>query len=165
MSFIQPEGLMRGTHDFSTKLANRFLFSLDSDPTTKLLVRAASRPSGSHNEVRIPHINKTRYEKGKWEYDALNITLLDYVTPSSAQLVQEWLTMHSEPITGRDGYPAFYRKTCTLEVLGPPGDVIERWDYLNCFIATSDFGSMDWDTDTQLEITLTIRFDECVLRF
>lgn len=65
MAFIQPEGLTRGTHDFTSKLQNRFLFSFEEDPTTKLFVRSASRPSMTFNEVRIPHINKWRYEKGK----------------------------------------------------------------------------------------------------
>lgn len=165
MAYLQPDGLMRGTHDFTSKLSNRFLFSFENDPTTKLLVRSASRPSMSFNEVRIPHINGWRYEKGKGEYDPLNITLLDYVTPSSAQIVQEWLLLHAEKFTGRDGYPQFYRKTCTLETLGPAGDVVERWDYLNCFITTVDFGQMDWETDQQVEITLTIRYDDVLLRF
>lgn len=165
MAFIQPEGLTRGTHDFTSKLQNRFLFSFEEDPTTKLLVRSASRPSITFNEVRIPHINKWRYEKGKGEYDPLNITLLDYVTPSSAQTVMEWLTFHSEMYTGRDGYPSFYRKTCTLETLGPTNDVVERWDYLNCFITSADFGQMDWETDQQVEINLTIRYDDVLLRF
>ena len=165
MAFIQPEGLMRGTHSFQSKLANRFLFSLEEDPTTKLFVRSATRPSINFNEVRIPHINKWRYEKGKAEYDPLNITLNDYVNPSTSQVIMEWLQFHSEMFSGRDGYSAFYRKTCTLETLGPAGDVVERWDYLNCFILSADFGQMDWETDTQIEINLQIRYDDCILRF
>lgn len=165
MAFLNPDGLMRGTHDWTPKLSNRFFFSFEEDPTTKLLCRASSRPSLSFNEVRIPHPNKTRYEQGKPELDPLNVTLMDYVTPSSAQFVEEWIKSHAEMYTGRQGYSAFYRRSCTLEVFGPTGDVVERWDYLNCKINTVDFGALDFDNDEPVQITMTIRYDDYILRF
>lgn len=165
MAFILPDGLMRGTHDWTPKLTNRFFFSFEEDPTTKLLCRSVNRPSLNFNDVRVPHPNKTRYEKGKGEHDPVNVTLLDYVTPSSAQFVEEWVKTHSEMITGRDGYSAFFRRTCTIEVFGPVGDVVERWDYLNCKINSVDYGALDWDSDEPVQITLTVRYDDYVLRF
>lgn len=164
-SFIQPDNIMRGTHDWTVKTANRFFFSFEEDPTTKLLVRGAGRPSGSFSEIRIPHPNKVRYQSGRVEYEPVNLTLMDYVAPSAAQFVQEWLLTHSESYTGRDGYPAFYRRQCAIELFGASGDVIERIDYLNCKINSFDFGTTDFDSEEPLQITLTVRYDDYILRF
>lgn len=164
MSFIQPEGITRGTHQFTAKTQNRFTFSIDDDPTVKLSCKGSARPSVNNNEIRLPHINKVRYQKGLTEYDPLNITLYDWVVPSTAQYVMEWLAMHSETITGRDGYEAFYRRQCTLELTGPATDVIERWEYYNCFITNASFGDVTWESDQPLEINLTIRYDDVILK-
>lgn len=148
-----------------TKRTNRFLFSIDNDPTTKLLVKSAPRPSVNFDEIEIPHINKFRYEAGRARFDPLNITLMDYVAPSSAQYISEWLASQTESWTGRMGYSVFYRRSCTLEVLGAVNDVVERWDYFNCFIISSDFGEMTWDSEEPVQINLSIRYDDYKHRF
>lgn len=160
MPYIQPTGLMRGTHDFSHKRANQFLFSIDSDPTWKLACKSATRPSINNGEIQINHLNKTRYIKGKTTFDPLQITLYDYITPSISQLLMSWQILHSETKTGRDGYEAFYRRTATLEVLGSVGDVVEVWKYYNCFITNVNFGEMNFDTDDVMTIPVTIRYDD-----
>lgn len=164
-TFIQPDGIMRGTHDLTNKLSNRFLFSIGDDPTSKLSCKTTGRPTINNNEVRIAHLNTVHYQKGKTEYDPLTVTLYDYVVPSTSQKVMEWLAFHSEMETGRDGYPAFYQKDCTLELVGPAGDIIEKWVYKNCFITTANFGDLDWDNDSHLEITLTLRYQYPQFKF
>jgi hypothetical protein len=163
--YIQPEGLIRGTHQFQAKHTNQFLFSVDEDPTVKLLCKSASRPSVTFSEIQIPHINKFRYEAGRPTYDPLNITLLDYIVPSTSQYVTAWLATQGEIFTGRMGYSAFYRRKATLELVDPVGAVIEKWDYFNCFILTANFGEVSWDNEQAMEITLSIRYDDVIQRF
>lgn len=164
MAFIVPEGITRGTHQFTTKRQNRFVFSIDDDPTVQLSCKGTARPSVNNNEIRIPHINKVRYEKGLTEYDPLNLTFYDWVVPSTSQYLMEWLMMHSETKVGRDGYPSFYRRQCTLEMLGPSNDVVERWEYYNCFITSAQFGDVTWESDQAVEINVTIRYDDVELK-
>lgn len=165
MSYLQPQGLMRGTHQMTPIHTNRFLFTIDNDPRTKLFCKSANRPNITHNEIPMSHVNKTRYVKGKSTHEPLNVVLYDYINPSVAQLIMEWSTMHAEMFTGRDGYESFYRRQCTLEILGGPGDVIQRWDYYNCFITNANFGEFDWDNDAVQTISLTIRYDDVLMRF
>ena len=55
------------------------------------------------------------------------MTLFDAITPSGAQSVMEWVRLHHESVTGRDGYSDFYKKDMTVNVLGPVGDVVSEW--------------------------------------
>jgi hypothetical protein len=52
------------------------------------------------------------------------MTLFDPITPSGAQAVMEWVRLHHESVTGRDGYSDFYKKDLTLDILGPENTAI-----------------------------------------
>jgi len=92
--------------------------------------------------------------------------LFDPITPSGAQAVMEWVRLHHESVTGRDGYSDFYKKDLTIDVLGPVGDVVSEWIIKGAFIKDASFGDMSWDDDTTvMNISLTLGMDYCVLNF
>jgi hypothetical protein len=43
-----------------------------------------------------------------------SMTLYDAIVPSGAQAVMEWVRLHHESATGRDGYSSFYKKEIRL---------------------------------------------------
>ncbi len=165
MAFIVPDGISRGTHAMEPKLSHRFLFSIDSDPTTKLTCKSAQRPTQNSNVVQIPHLNKPRKTKGITQWDAINVTFLDHIAPSTTQYLWEWLMMHSDTYSGRDGYSAFYRREATLEMLGPGNDIVEKWEFHNVWMSSTSFGDTNWETDTPMEINVTLEFDDVFLRY
>jgi hypothetical protein len=75
----------------------------------------------------LNHINVQRFVKGKTTWGPISMTLFDPITPSGAQAAIEWLRLHHESVTGRDGYSDFYKKDLTINVLGPVGDVVSEW--------------------------------------
>jgi hypothetical protein len=116
--------------------------------------------------VPLNHINIQRYVKGKSKWDPISMTLFDPITPSGAQSVMEWVRLHHESVTGRDGYSDFYKKDLTLNVLGPVGDVVSEWIIKGAFITDASFGDFNWDDEgTAQQIEMTIQPDYCVLNF
>ena len=94
------------------------------------------------------------------------MTLFDPITPSGAQAVMEWVRLHHESVTGRDGYSDFYKKDLTLNVLGPVGDIVSEWVIKGALITEATFGDYNWDTENEAkEIALTVQPDYCVLNF
>ena len=79
----------------------------------------------------------------------------------------EWIRLHHESVTGRDGYTDFYKKDITINVLGPVGDKVEEWTLKRAFISgTTNFGSLDWSNDGDfIPIELTLSMDYCILQF
>ena len=78
----------------------------------------------------------------------------------------EWVRLHHESVTGRDGYSDFYKKNLTFNVLGPVGDVVSEWILQGAFIKEASFGDYNWDTvDTAIEIPLTVSIDYAILNF
>ena len=130
------------------------------------LIKAASRPQITFEEIALDHINVKRYVKGKGTWDTLEVTLYDPIVPSGAQAVMEWVRLHKESVTGRDGYSDFYKKDITFNVLGPVGDKIEQWTMKGAFINNAVFNDLDWSNASDpAEITLTLSYDYAVLEF
>jgi len=45
------------------------------------------------------------------------------------------------------------------------GTVIELWDIKGAFIMSAGFGDLAYEQDDLMEISLTLRFDNCVLQY
>jgi hypothetical protein len=148
---------------FEPKMRNRFILYMDGVPS--YIVKKISRPTLRQDAKPIDHINVQRYVKGKTTWGPMSMTLYDPIVPSGAQAVMEWVRLHHESVTGRDGYLEFYKKDLTLNVLGPVGDKVEEWIIKGAQITSVEFGDMDWSTDDQVEFTVEIQPDYAVLNW
>jgi hypothetical protein len=149
---------------FEPKQANRFILYMDGVPS--YLIKGVNAVSLTQGEVTLNHINVYRKVKGKTTWGNIQMTLFDPITPSGAQSVMEWVRLHHESVTGRDGYSDFYKKDLVIDVLGPVGDIVGEWILKGAFITEANFGDYNWDTENQaVNITMTVAVDYCVLNF
>ena len=148
---------------FEPKLKNRYVMSIDGIPG--YLIKTAARPSITFEEVELHHMNVKRYVHGKATWEPIEVTLYDPVVPSAAQGVMEWIRLHHESVTGRDGYSDFYKKDITFNVLGPVGDVVEEWLLKGAFIQAANFNDLDYSSSDPVDISLTLRYDYAILQF
>ena len=161
MAFADPNEIF--FTPFEPKLKNRFIMEIDGIPA--YLVKTMARPSIAFDTVTLDHINVKRYVKGKAAWQPITVTLYDPIVPSGAQSVIEWVRLHHESVTGRDGYSDFYKKDITFNVLGPVGDKVEEWTLKGAMIEAANFGDIDFTSSDPLDITLTLRYDYAILQF
>jgi hypothetical protein len=129
-------------------------------------IKAISAIELTQDEVVLNHINVYRKVKGKTKWSDVTMTLFDPITPSGAQAVMEWVRLHHESVTGRDGYSDFYKKDVTIDILGPVGDIVSEWVIKGAFIKTANFGEYNWDNESAAQnLTVTLGMDYCVLNF
>jgi hypothetical protein len=149
---------------FEPKQANRFILFVDGFPA--YIMKAVAGVNVSQGAVPLNHINVQRYVKGKTVWGPIDITLFDPITPSGAQAAMEWMRLHHESVTGRDGYSDFYKKDLTVNILGPVGDIVSEWIIKGAMITSLNFGDYSWDTeDTAQNISMTVQPDYCILNF
>ena len=162
MAVLDPNEIMFKA--FEPKVQNRFVMYIDSIPS--FMVKNVKAPTFTDNIVKLDHINSYRKIRGKREWDDMTMTLYDPVTPSGAQAVMEWVRLHHESVTGRDGYSDFYKKDLTFNVLGPVGDIVSEWIVKGALITEASFGEYNWDTENAAqELTMKVQPDYCVLNF
>jgi hypothetical protein len=153
-------------YSWEPKRAHQFIMSMPGDVfIPAYLIKASAKPSLSNGEIVLDHINVQRYVKGKSVWNSISVTLYDAIVPSGAQAVMEWVRLHHESATGRDGYSSFYKKDINLRQLSPLGEVIEDWTLKGTYIQESNFGTLDWSSEDVVTIELTLRYDWAFLNF
>ena len=149
---------------FEPKVQNRFIMYVDGIPS--YTIKAISSVGFSQEEIVLNHINTYRKIKGKLKWNDLTLTLFDPITPSGAQAVMEWVRLHHESVTGRDGYSDFYKKDVTINVLGPVGDKVSEWVVKGAFIKSAEFGEYNWDNEAAAQnLSVVLGMDYCVLNY
>lgn len=148
---------------FEPKRKHRWIFGIEG--IDAFIIKTASRPTFTMTDKKIPWINTQRYISGKLEFGTIGVTLHDPIAPSGAQQVMEWIRTHHESVSGRSGYADFYKRDCQLKMLDGIGTVVELWDIKGAFITAANFNGVDYGSDDPIDITLTLRFDQCVLQF
>ena len=156
-------GFYSNAFSWEPKKAHQFIMSIGDIPA--FLIKASGKPSIANGEITLDHINVQRYVKGKSVWNTITVTLYDAIVPSGAQAVMEWVRLHHESATGRDGYSSFYKKEVRLKQLSPLGEVIEEWILNGTYIVDANFGSLDWSTEDVVNIEMTLRYDWAFLSF
>jgi len=149
---------------FEPRMTNRFILYMDGMPS--FLVKGMSAINLSQTAVALNHINVQRYVKGKTIWNTITFTMYEAITPAGSQTVMEWVRLHHESVTGRDGYSDFYKKDLTFNGLGPVGDVVNEWVIKGALITEASFGDYNWDDDgTPVNLTMTVQPDYCILNY
>ena len=97
-----PAGFYSNAFSWEPKKQHQFIMSIGDVPA--YLIKASAKPSIANGEITLDHINVQRYVKGKSVWNTISVTLYDAIVPSGAQAVMEWIRLHHESATGRDGY-------------------------------------------------------------
>ena len=155
--------LMKMPLPYEPKRKNRFLLTFPSDlGIQQWWLASASRPTITQNETEIQFLNTSTYVIGRFNWETMDVTFRDPIGPSAAQALMEWVRLHSESVTGRQGYAAGYKKDIELEMLDPTGVVVEKWIIQGTFLTSLDFGSLDYSADAIASITCNLRMDRCI---
>ena len=158
---ISEHDLFNSAFDWEPRYSNRFIMSMGNVPA--FLIKASARPSMTNGSIVLDHINIDRKLKGKSRWQDISMTLYDSITPSGAQSVMDWIRLHHESATGRDGYSTMYKKNLTLKSLSGLGEEIEEWTLKGAFITDCNWGSHDWANEEVVQIELTIQYDYAFL--
>ena len=131
---------------FEPKVQNRFIMYVDGIPA--YIIKGVNGLGFEQGEIVLNHINVYRKVKGKLRWNDVTLTLFDPITPSGAQAVMEWVRLHHESVTGRDGYSDFYKRDVVIGIVGPVGGIVSEWVLKGAFVKTADFGELNFDNDS-----------------
>jgi hypothetical protein len=148
---------------FEPKRKNRWVLMIEG--MDAYIVKTAARPTVSTESIEIPFINSRRYLAGKTTFGTMAVTLHDPIAPSGAQQAMEWIRTCYESVSGRAGYADFYKRDIQLKLLDPVGTVVELWDIKGAWCEEVNFGEVTYEDGNPIEISLTVRFDNCILQF
>lgn len=140
------------------------------------LIKRASRPSWSLTESQHSFINHTFYYPGRINYDDLNITLVDSISPNAAVNLQSllaasgYVTPEKSAEGGADGYKTVSKAGWTsangaglgnvqIVQMDQDGNTLETWNFYNTWIKSCNLGELNYESDDLLNIDLVVRYD------
>ena len=159
--------LMKMPLPYEPKRKNRWLITFPADlGIQQWWLETASRPSITQNETEIQFLNTSTWVIGRFTWETIDVTFRDPIGPSATQAIMEWVRLHSESITGRQGYAAGYKRPVELEMLDPTGVVVEKWILKDCVITEMVWSPIDYTNknDSITTITLTIRYNQVKIK-
>lgn len=158
--------LIKAPVEYEPLRKNRFLLRFPSDlGIQEWWVSSASRPTITQSAIEIPFLNTSNWVVGKYVWEEITVTLRDPIGPSASQAVMEWVRLHSESATGRQGYAVAYKRDLILEMLDPTGTAVSQWILKSTMIVSAGFGELSYEDDGLAEITLNLRPQYCILSF
>jgi len=158
--------LIKAPVEYELLRKNRFLVRFPSDlGIQEWWVSTASRPKFSQGSTEIPFLNTSSYVIGRYKWDTITMQLRDPIGPSASQAVMEWVRLHSESVTGRQGYAVAYKRDLILEMLDPTGTAISQWIIKSAMITEVNFGDLSYGDDALATIDITIQPYYCILSF
>lgn len=157
----------------SPKRSYRFTCTIGAIGTENTwLVTQVKKPSATVGEVSHKYLNHTFYYPGRVEWDTVNVTLVDPVSPNAAGLLTKALEDSGYIIPGNNTITEAITKEKAVNALSPviirqftnsatgaSAEVIEEWTLENAFITNIDWGELNYESDDLTNITLTIRYD------
>lgn len=158
--------LLRMPLNYEPLRKNRWLLRFPSDlGIQEWTVSKAKRPKINQEAKPIEFLNTETYVVGRYKWDPITVTLRDPIGPSASQAIMEWVRLHSESVTGRQGYAIGYKRDIELEMLDPTGVVVSKWILKNAFITSADFGDLDYSQDDLATIDVNIQMDYAILAY
>ena len=144
----------------------KFRWILNIENIDVFMLMSAARPKVTFAQALVPYQNITRKYSGKPTWEDLPVTLVDYISPSSAQRVWEKMRLNHDPVTGTMGYPEFYQEEMTLKLLGPVGDVVEQWRLVSAWFGDIDGQDLSYEEqEGVVNISFTVIYDWAILEF
>jgi len=149
---------------YEPKRINRFFAEFADELGIEVWkIQKFKRPSMKINSVQIQFMNEQNYVAGRYNWEEMQLTFLDPIGPSTSQQLMEWVRLHAESLTGREGYAAGYKKNILLKAVDPTGVEVEKWTLEQCMVTGIDFGENSYEDDGLTTIQLTLQPWRCIL--
>jgi hypothetical protein len=153
---------------FRVKVTN---FGIGTNSTNEFTrqVMNVTRPKLSHEEVVLDSYNSKAYIAGKHTWESVTVVLRDDISNNLTKLVGSQIQRqmdHRQQKSPTGGFLAGsdYKFNMFVETLdGNSAFPVEVFTLEGCFVQNVDYGQTDYTSSEPVQITLTVRFDNCLL--
>tara|TARA_R110002110_G_scaffold323363_2_gene535698 strand:- start:1257 stop:1817 length:561 start_codon:yes stop_codon:yes gene_type:complete len=153
---------------FDPKRGYRFTVTLGNMPSgAQWYAKAVKKPALTITEVDHSYLNHKFYYPGRTEWDTVEVTLVDPVSPDAAANTAAILTNAGYHPPNNMNDTTTMSKAAAVASLGAveieqidsQGEYLERWTLWNAFITGVSYGDLSYEDDALTEVTITLRYD------
>ena len=167
----------------TTEPKRQFRWFLNVNGIPQWVIKTAKKPSFQVSETPHDFLNYKFYYPGRVDWQTIDITLVDPVQPDSTQILFQMLKDSGYVLpqdyvahlaADQPNSPKTISKNAMVKAFsggseiyldqmaandGTQNGLLERWAIKNPFITSCNCGDLSYESDTLVEISLTIRYD------
>ena len=160
-----------------------YRFYLEINGIERWTVKRVKRPDFTMSEIAHEYINHKFWYPGRVDWSPVNVTLVDPVKPDNTSILlaaiygsgyrlpidkTPTMTPNKSMATSTLGNVSLYGLGGSSVAVGGPGAegllgdeaaTIERWDLVNAWIKSVEFGDYSYSDDSIIDLSCTIRYD------
>jgi len=152
----------------STAIKRKFRFLVDIEPYSARsihggFVKTAKRPGWEVDEQELNFLNARTWIAGKHSYTEIEVVYIDAGVEEIGALI-EWvgkLSNINNSVSFEMG-TSFrdYGASVSIRSFDGCGNEMETWTVENAWPKTVDFGELDYSSSEEMNITVTLRYDQ-----
>ncbi len=125
----------------------------------------ASLPNLSFDEVQLDRYNSRAYVAGKHTWDPCTLSIESDITNKAESIIssqleaQQRLIGASGPWLNSEATASSYKFGTTISILDGNEGVVAMWKLEGCYIASCEFGQVDFASSDKVMINLSLRYD------
>lgn len=138
-----------------------------SDPELiRLTVEKVQMPRVSNSVIRLRYQNTDVKVAGGASVDANAITVRDFVDKPVLKVLTDWRKQVHDMQTGIIGYAQDYKKTATIQLIDPKGEVKRSVTVDGVWPSQLSFTDLDYNSDSsEVKISMTLQVDRYKFNF
>lgn len=144
---------------FNPHLSFRFRIQFSSLKDIGFYGKAITLPQIDNSPVTVDYGNVQMKIKGKTKWNDVNLTMIAYERMTIDQLWGYLNDLHQDVVNGSDEYGDTYKKDILIQLLGPTDNVVGTWTLIGAFIATLNYGELDWSAEELVQPQMTLAYD------
>ena len=135
------------------------IFSNLEQGTFVTYAKGTDLPSADNNPVLIEYGNTYMYVKGKTRWNNISMTFYSLSKPDTNKMMWDYLNKHQVIPDGKDSFKDQYMGDMQIQLLNPDETVVGTWKLLNAFIASINYGNVDWAAEDVVQPEITFVYD------
>tara|TARA_R100000152_G_C6774449_1_gene202229 strand:- start:1206 stop:1754 length:549 start_codon:yes stop_codon:yes gene_type:complete len=131
------------------------------------VVKKVDKPKFTVNETPHSFFGHKFYYPGNVEWQDMSFTLVDPIDPDVSKKLYDALISggyagpESQPVStvSKNRLVSAFGNIITLQQLDPNNTVLDQFQLINPWVKNVEFGSLDYESDALVEISVTVRYD------
>jgi len=138
----------------------RYKMETSKLPGASIYARSSQQPSFDNAPVNVEHINYYFKVKGKTRWNDITLSCYQFEGITAKEL-WDYLNNDHQNVEGAvDQYAPVYKHDMQLMLLAPDGSTpVGTFKLVGAFIASADWGPLDWGTDDVVQCEITVSYD------
>ena len=127
---------------------------------TENYARGSDLPAAENNPIKIEYGNTYMWIKGKTVWNNINMQFYSLGGGiNTNKKLWDYLNKHQSITDGKDEFKDTYMGQVTIKLLEPTGTPVGQWKLINAFIASVNWGNVDWGAEEVIQPEVQFVYD------